>query len=171
MKHATPLAIALFAIGSLCSSFAEPLQPGADAPSIKAKDQMGNDVDLGAAFKTGVTLVYFYPKADTPGCTKHACNIRDEKAKLDAAGIMVFGVSADTVADQKAFGDKYTLKFPLIADKDGKVIDAFGVPRNEKGMAQRQSFLIKNGKIIWYQPKANPLTQADDAIAALKANG
>jgi peroxiredoxin Q/BCP len=171
MKSLTSIAVGLWAIGSLAVLSAEPLQPGADAPVLKALDQEGHEIDLGAAFKSGVTLVYFYPKADTPGCTKQACNIRDEKAKLEAAGIKVFGVSADTVEAQKAFAGKFTLSFPLIADKDGKVIAAFGVPTNDRGMSQRQSFLIKDGKVIWHQPKANPVTQADDAIAALKAHG
>jgi thioredoxin-dependent peroxiredoxin len=171
MKSLTSIAVGLLAVGSLAVLSAEPLQPGADAPVLKALDQEGHEIDLGAAFKSGVSLVYFYPKADTPGCTKQACNIRDEKAKLEAAGIKVFGVSADTVEAQKAFAGKFTLSFPLIADKDGKVIAAFGVPTNDRGMSQRQSFLIKDGKVIWHQPKANPTTQADDAIAALKAHG
>jgi len=171
MKSLASVTVGLLALGSLALLSAEPLQPGADAPALKALDQEGHEIDLGAAFKSGVSLVYFYPKADTPGCTKQACNIRDEKAKLEAAGIKVFGVSADTVEAQKAFSGKFTLSFPLIADKDGKVIAAFGVPTNDRGMSQRQSFLIKDGKVIWHQPKANPMTQSDDAIAALKAHG
>jgi peroxiredoxin Q/BCP len=155
----------------LAPAQAAPLAPGADAPALIVKDQEGTEIDLGAAFKTGVTLVYFYPKADTPGCTKQACNIRDQKALLEAAGIKVFGVSADTVEDQKKFSDKFSLPFPLLADKDGKVIAAFGVPANARGLASRQSFLIKDGKVIWHQPQANPMTQAEDAIAALKAQG
>ncbi|RFC46496.1 MAG: peroxiredoxin Q/BCP [Verrucomicrobia bacterium] len=171
MKLFAPLATALLVMMPFAPLLAEPLQPGADAPALKVLDQTGKEIDLGAEFKTGVTLVYFYPKADTPGCTKQACNIRDQKALLQDAGIKVFGVSADTVQDQRAFSDKFTLPFPLLADKEGKVIAAFGVPTNERGFAQRQSFLIKNGKVIWHQPKANPVTQAEDAIAALKANG
>jgi len=171
MKHVAPLVAALLILGPVVTLLGEPLQTGADAPSLKVLDQTGKEIDLGAEFKEGVTLVYFYPKADTPGCTKQACNIRDQKALLEAAGIKTFGVSADTVEDQKKFSDKFTLPFPLLADKEGKVIAAFGVPANDKGYAQRQSFLIKDGKVIWHQPKANPMTQAEDAIAALKANG
>ncbi|MBU6300557.1 MAG: peroxiredoxin [Verrucomicrobia bacterium] len=171
MKILASLATAFAVLVPFTSALAEPLQPGADAPALKVADQTGKEIDLGAEFKSGVTLVYFYPKADTPGCTKQACNIRDQKKLLEEAGIKVFGVSADTVEAQKAFSDKFTLPFPLLADKEGKVIAAFGVPANERGFAQRQSFLVKNGKVIWHQPKANPVTQAEDAIAALKANG
>lgn len=171
MKLFAPFLTICLALAPFAQVIAEPLQPGADAPSLKVMDQTGKEIDLGAEFKSGVTLVYFYPKADTPGCTKQACNIRDQKALLEGAGIKVFGVSADTVDDQKAFSDKFTLPFPLLADKKGEVIAAFGVPTNDRGFAQRQSFLIKDGKVIWHQPKANPTTQAEDAIAALKANG
>ncbi len=171
MKHISLFTALLCAAGTLTVLHAEPLQPGAPAPSLKTLDHLGNEIDLGAAFKEGVSLVYFYPKADTPGCTKQACNIRDQKALLQEAGIKVYGVSADTVDDQKKFADKFELPFPLLADKEGKVIAAFGVPANERGLAARQSFLIKDGKVIWHQPKANPMTQAEDAIAALKANG
>ena len=169
-KILIPLAIATLASAGLLQ--AEPLAVGADAPKdLKSVDQKGEPVDLGAAFQEGASLVYFYPKADTPGCTKQACNVRDANEKLAEAGIKVFGVSADTADDQMAFTKKYDLNFTLVADKGGEVISAFGVPTNAKGFASRQSFLIKDGKVIFHQPKANPLTQAEDAIAALNANG
>lgn len=151
---------------------AAPLKVGDDAPEVKTVDQNGKEIDLGKELSSGVSLVYFYPKADTPGCTKQACNLRDAFEDVTDAGIRVFGVSADNTDDQHAFAKKYKLPFTLIADKDGKVIAAFGVPTlNEKGFASRQSFLVKDGKIIWYDAKANPTTQAQDAIAAAKANG
>ncbi|MCB1088363.1 MAG: redoxin domain-containing protein, partial [Verrucomicrobiae bacterium] len=89
---------------------------------------------------------------------------------VKAAGIKVFGVSADTSEDQKKFEEKYTLPFTLVADKAGEVIKAFGVPQSDRGFASRQSFLVRDGKIIWRDLKANPTTQAQDAIAAAKAN-
>ncbi|MBL9155110.1 MAG: peroxiredoxin [Verrucomicrobiales bacterium] len=158
----------VFAI-SLSGVFAEPLNVGDAAPQLKTTDQNGKEVDLAKELATGTSLVYFYPKADTPGCTKQACNLRDEFEAVKAAGIKVFGVSADTAADQKAFADKYTLPFTLLADKSGEVIKAFGVPTNPKGFASRQSFLVRDGKVIWRDLKANPTTQAKDAIAAAKA--
>lgn len=158
----------VFAV-SLSGVFAEPLNVGDAAPQLKTTDQNGKEVDLAKELATGTSLVYFYPKADTPGCTKQACNLRDEFEAVKAAGIKVFGVSADTAADQKAFADKYTLPFTLLADKSGEVIKAFGVPTNPKGFASRQSFLVRDGKVIWRDLKANPTTQAKDAIAAAKA--
>jgi peroxiredoxin Q/BCP len=87
------------------------------------------------------------------------------------AGIKVYGVSADTPEAQLAFAEKFQIPFTLLADKKGEVIAAFGVPANDKGFASRQSFLIKDGKVIWRDLKATPTSQAQDAIAAAKANG
>ncbi len=164
--------LAAFAISSTAILHADPLEVGADAPSVTTTDQKGKTVDLDKELSKGLTLVYFYPKADTPGCTKQACNLRDAFEEVTKAGIKVFGVSADTAEDQEAFAEKFTLPFTLLADKKGEVIAAFGVPTiNDKGLAARQSFLIKDGKVIWRDLKAKPTTQAEDAIAAAKANG
>lgn len=152
------------------SLLAEPLKVGDAAPSLKTIDENGKAIDLGEELKSGFTLVYFYPKADTPGCIKQACNLRDEFTAVQKAGIKVFGISHDTPAEQKAFKEKFKLPFILIADKTGEVIKAFGVPVRGGGFASRQSFLIKDGKIVWRDLKAKPLTQAQDAIAAAKEN-
>ena len=157
---------AVFTVGTLR---AEPLKVGDAAPQVKTIDQDGKTVDLGKELKKGITLVYFYPKADTPGCTKQACNLRDAFEEVTKAGIKVFGVSADTSKDQKHFAGKFSLPFTLLADKKGEVIKAFGVPTNPRGMAARQSFLVKDGKIIWRDLKAKPVTQAQDAMAAAAA--
>lgn len=161
--------LAGFSLLSTGLSSAAPLEVGAKAPDLKTVDQKGNPVDLGKELAEGLSLVYFYPKADTPGCTKQACNLRDAFDDVKKAGIKVFGVSADSAADQLAFAEKFELPFTLLADKKGEVIAAFGVPANAKGFASRQSFLIKDGKIIWRDLKANPTSQAQDAIAAAKA--
>ncbi|MCB1229965.1 MAG: peroxiredoxin [Verrucomicrobiae bacterium] len=166
----TLLAVAVVTAFTLSCSHADPLDVGADAPKLKATDQNGKQVDLGKELSEGTSLVYFYPKADTPGCTKQACNLRDEFEAVKDAGIKVFGVSADTVEDQKKFEEKYTLPFTLLADKKGEIIKAFGVPTlGPTGLASRQSFLIRDGKVIWRDLKAKPTTQAQDAIAAAKA--
>ena len=142
------------------------------APVVSGINQDGATVNFADVYKKGPTVVFFYPKADTPGCTKQACNLRDAFEEVTKAGIKVFGVSADTAEDQEAFAEKFTLPFTLLADKKGEVIAAFGVPTiNDKGLAARQSFLIKDGKVIWRDLKAKPTTQAEDAIAAAKANG
>ena len=159
--------VAVLAFSANCVQ-AEPLNVGDDAPKLKTTDQDGKKVDLGKELGKGTSLVYFYPKADTPGCTKQACNLRDAFEDVKKAGIKVFGVSADTSKDQKNFADKFKLPFVLLADKKGEVIKAFGVPTSAKGFAKRQSFLVKDGKIVWRDLKATPTTQAQDAIAAAK---
>lgn len=145
---------------------AEPLKVGATAPAITAKDQDGKLVDLGELYKKGLVLVYFYPKADTPGCTKQACSLRDDYESLTRRGVTVVGVSADTVEAQKAFAEKYNLPFTLLADSDRAVINAFGVP-TMMGVARRQAFLIHNGKVIWRDLSASTAKQAADVHAAL----
>ncbi|MDF1755879.1 MAG: peroxiredoxin [Verrucomicrobiales bacterium] len=153
------------------SSQAEPLNVGDSVPAVKTVDADGKAVDLGKELSEGISLVYFYPKADTPGCTKQACNLRDAFEDVTGAGIKVFGVSADNSSDQKAFAEKFNLPFTLLADAEGKVIKAFGVPTNPRGFASRQSFLVKDNKVIWRDLKATPTSQAQDAITAAKANG
>jgi len=170
----TPSLTTATLLAALClalpfAASAEPLAVGADAPDMTVKTHLDEDLDLGEALGEGVSLVYFYPKAMTGGCTKQACNLRDFRDELTEAGIKVFGVSVDTVEDQNKFVEKESLNFTLIADKDQRVSKAFGV-LNERGMASRQSFLVEDGKVIWHQPKAVPLTQAEDALAALEAH-
>ena len=141
---------------------AEMINVGAVAPSLKVTTDAGTPLDLAEVYKKGTTLVYFYPKADTPGCTVQACDLRDNTAELNNAGVQVIGVSADTVEAQAAFKKKYNLNFTLVADTQRETIKAFGV-------TGRSSFLVKNGKVAWVQQRATPATQAQDAIAAAKA--
>lgn len=156
---AAPFGIAL--------SSAAPIDTGAALPAVTAQDQDGKDVELSKAGSEGWTLVYFYPKADTPGCTKQACSLRDAYATLTEKKVKVFGVSLDDVAAQKAFQEKYKLPFPLLADKDGKVADAFGVPHS-MGFAKRQAFLFKDGKLVWRDLSASTDEQAADVLKELE---
>jgi peroxiredoxin Q/BCP len=149
---------------------AKPLDVGADAPKITATNQDGAAVDLGELYKKGLVLVYFYPKADTGGCTAQACSLRDEFEVLTEKGVTVVGVSTDKVADQKAFQEKYNLPFTLIADTDAKVVEAFGVTKMGP-MASRQAYLVKGGKIVWRDLKASTKEQATDVLAALQTVG
>jgi peroxiredoxin Q/BCP len=146
----------------------DPLDVGQPAPALTVTTHTGEQLDLGALYEKGPVLVYFYPKADTPGCTKQACNIRDNFSALQEAGVEVVGVSADTVADQKAFQEKYELPFILVADADKKLGDAFGMGSFLGIGFKRQSFLVMDGKIAWRDLKASPSTQTADALAALK---
>ncbi|MDD5198633.1 MAG: peroxiredoxin [Terrimicrobiaceae bacterium] len=167
-----PTAIAMTLLGLFgIHLHAAPLAIGAAAPEITAPDENGQPVKLGDLCAKGITLVYFYPKASTPGCTAQACSLRDSIVDLKKIGVNVIGVSHDTPAAQKAFKEKYQLPFTLIADSEGKVIAAFGVPTLPFGMAKRQSFLIRDGRVVWYSPNAQTATHArevEDAVAALK---
>lgn len=140
-----------------------PLPVGSAAPGLQATDQEGNEVDLAEASRNATILLYFYPKADTPGCTKESCGLRDVYQKFIDHGVRVFGVSMDTVAAQKRFAEKYHLPFTLLADPEGKIVDAFGVAK-KNGHATRQSFLIRNGKILWHNGKVNAETHAEEAL-------
>ncbi len=148
---------------------AEEIAVGAAAPRIQAIDQDGKTIDLGALYDKGPVLIYFYPKADTPGCTAQACNIRDHWTELQSHGITVVGVSIDSAADQLAFQKKYQLPFPLLADTDKKVVNAFGVPHT-MGFAKRQAYLIKGGKVVWRDLSAKPKSQSQDVLSALAAD-
>lgn len=149
---------------------AEPLAVGAPAPMIAAVDQDGKTIQLAEVYAKGVTLVYFYPKADTPGCTAQACSLRDAFTDLHAEGLQILGVSHDGVDSQKNFQEKYKLPFTLLSDSEGKIAAAFGVPTT-LGITSRQSFLIKDGKIVWISLKAKTgehAAEVQDALDSLK---
>ena len=98
---------------------------GDRAPDFTLPDQDGNDVSL-AGLRGQTVVLYFYPKADTPGCTKQACGVRDRSAEYDASGARVIGESLDPVDEVKRFADKYSLDFTLLADADHSVCEAYG---------------------------------------------
>ena len=149
------------------------LDPGAPAPDFTLPDQDGNPVAL--ADLRGQTLVlYFYPRADTPGCTAQACAARDRSADYEAAGARVVGVSADPVARIKKFHEKYGLNFTLLADEDHSVCEAYGTWK-QKSMfgkkywgVQRATFVIgPDGEITHVFPKVSPKTHDDVVLEAL----
>ncbi len=149
--------------------YGKPIEVGAKAPEISSIDQDGAKIDFAEVYKRGITLVYFYPKADTPGCTTEACSLRDAFADLSTKGVQVLGVSTDKPEAQKKFKEKYHLPFTLIADFDLKVVKAFGVPTIPVvQMAARQSFLIKDGKVVWRDLKASTKEQARDVLKVLE---
>jgi len=111
------------------------LKEGDKAPAFSGKDQDGNTISL-ANFSGKKLILYFYPKDDTPGCTAEACNLRDNYEALLEQGFAVAGVSADTEAKHRKFIDKYELPFPLIADVDKEIIEAFGVWGPKKFMGK-----------------------------------
>jgi len=157
------------ALVSLTSVHGEPVKEPYAAPAVTSVDQDGKVINFADVYAKGITVVYFYPKADTPGCTKQSCSLRDASADLGKLGVQVLGVSTDSPADQKAFQKKFSLPFTLVADEKGEVLDAFKVERGKTGRASRQCFIVKDGKVVWHDATASTETQADDVKAALDA--
>jgi peroxiredoxin Q/BCP len=145
------------------------LKLGDPIPSVTSKDQNGKSVDLAQAGGTGYTLVYFYPRAMSPGCTAQACSLRDSYTTLQQKGVKVFGVSLDTVEAQKEFEQKDHLPFQLLSDTDRQVTSAFGVPLMKNAFATRQAYLFKDGKLVWLDTKASTDKQAQDVLTALES--
>ena len=114
------------------------IEPGQAAPDFTLPDQDGNAVAL-SQLRGRTVVLYFYPKADTPGCTTQACGVRDHAPDYEAAGAVVLGVSRDPVPRLRAFADKYGLAFPLLSDEDHAVAEAYGV-WVEKSMYGRKFF-------------------------------
>jgi peroxiredoxin Q/BCP len=129
------------------------LQKGDKAPNFSGKDQDGNSHDL-ADYKGQKLVVFFYPKADTPGCTAEACDLRDNFDRFKANNFALLGVSADSAKAQSKFKTKYEFPFPLLADEDKSVIQAFGVWGPKKFMGKeydgihRTTFIINEEGII-----------------------
>ena len=142
-----------------------PLAVGTNAPAFTAKDTNGNTVSL-SDFAGKTVVLYFYPKDDTPGCTKQACSFRDAQADYQGKDVVVLGVSKDDEASHQAFTQKYSLNFPLLADTDGAIIKAYDVDGG--GYAKRVTYVIDgSGKIIHVDAAVNTGTHASDVLAAL----
>lgn len=147
---------------------AEPLKVGDAAPVVSATTDEGATLDLGEVYKKNkYTLVWFYPKALTGGCTKQGCSLRDASAELTKHGVAVVGVSVDPVEKQKEFKEVNHFPFPLLADTDKKVVKAFG--QAGTGMASREAYLIKDGKIVYKDEKQTD-KQAENVLAYLNAH-
>lgn len=166
MKNLTRILTAATATLLAGGAQADPIAVGAPLPVVEQQNQDGKVIKLAETGAKGYTLVYFYPKADTPGCTKQACSLRDSYAALTEKGVRIYGVSTDKVEAQKAFKDKYKLPFDLLADSDSKVVEAFGVPKT-MGFSKRQAYLFKDGKLVWSDQEASTEQQAADVLKFL----
>ena len=160
----------IFSLSSMLGLASDKLAVGARIPSVTVNDHEGKPVSLSEAGSKGLLLVYFYPKASTPGCTKQGCSLRDGWSDLQKAGVQVLGVSTDDEAAQKKFRDEYSFPFRLLADHEKKVTEAFGV-KNLVGMASRSAFLFKDGVCVWVDPKGSTADQAQQVLGYLKSTG
>lgn len=142
---------------------------GHKAPSIEAQDQNGKDWKSSDYLGKKAILLYFYPKDNTPGCTKQACSLRDNIGAYKSANVEVVGVSMDTVESHKKFVAQHNLNFTLLADPTGKIADKFGVRMPGKNMARRVSFLIdKEGVVQHIVDNPDPQKHLDEMKTAIE---
>jgi len=149
------------------------LQPGAKAPDFSTTDQSGKKITL-KEYRGKKVVLYFYPKDDTPGCTKEACAFRDHFAEFKQLGVEVLGVSVDTEKSHKSFAEKFKLPFTLLADTDKKIVNAYGV-WGEKSMygrkymgTNRVTYLVnESGHIAAVFPKVKPQEHAEEILALI----
>jgi peroxiredoxin Q/BCP len=173
MKNYITAVLTLISSLSLFASDAPAVPKAGDkAPLFTGQDQDAKTVKLKSFIGKKIVLLYFYPKDNTPGCTKEACGFRDRLSGLQTNNVEVIGVSFDTAESHKKFIADYNLNFRLLADPDGKIVDAYGVQVVGRKMARRVSFLIGlDGKIVHVTDSGNPdlhFNEMNAAIAGLK---
>ena len=149
------------------------IEPGTEAPDFTLSDQDGNPVKL-ADLRGKRVVLYFYPKADTPGCTVQACGVRDRGAEYEAAGAVVLGVSPDKVAALRKFADKFGLPFTLLADPEHAVAESYGVWVEKSNYGRtywgnsRTTFIIDSDGVVRHViPKVTPKTHDDEVLKVL----
>jgi peroxiredoxin Q/BCP len=143
------------------------LEPGADAPTIEAENQRGETVALDFEEPT---VLYFYPRDDTPGCTTEAEQFDAELESYRDAGVSVFGVSTDDVESHEAFAEKYELRFDLLADPEGEIAAAFGVDTS-RGAAARTTFVLADGEVEAAYDGVDPDGHARDVLGDMLDDG
>jgi peroxiredoxin Q/BCP len=153
------------------------IEPGQDAPDFELPDQDGRAVKL-SDFRGQTVVLYFYPKADTPGCTAQACGVRDHRADYAQAGAVVFGISPDPVASVKKFHEKYDLDFSLLADEEHSVAEGYGVwvQKSLNGRTymgnERTTFIIDpDGRVSRVLRKVKPSEHDEQVLQALEDAG
>ncbi len=145
-----------------------PVQEGSPAPNFSLKSTDGSIVELSRFKGKKNVVLYFYPKDDTPGCTKEACSFRDDISHIVAKDAVVLGVSVDDTTSHQAFTSKFNLNFPLLSDLDGEVSKAYDAYNPEKKMSRRVTAVIdKDGKIKKFFPQVNPDGHSQEVLAAL----
>jgi thioredoxin-dependent peroxiredoxin len=141
---------------------------GTAAPDVQGTDPKGQPIKLSER-KGHVSIVYFYPKDGTPGCTKEACAFRDTFDKFNQRDVTIFGVSRDDEASHAKFRAEHSLPFPLVADPSGAVQKSYGVPDKIPGLASRVTFLVAaDGRIAKVWPDVDPAVHADEVFRAIE---
>ena len=141
---------------------------GEKAPDIEAETYGGKKIKLSDYKNKKAVVLYFYPRDNTPGCTKEACSMRDGMEMLEKLGVQVLGVSTDSVKSHEGFRDKYNLNFPLLSDKGKNIIKTYGV-ESEHGSARRVTFLIdKSGVIRHVWEKVNTSQHAEEVAEKIQ---
>jgi peroxiredoxin Q/BCP len=144
-------------------------QAGDAAPAFRLQDQNYEWHAL-EDFQGRWLVLYFYPKADTPGCTTEACEFRDNIFSFEEIGAAIVGVSVDEVSSQKEFADKYHLPFPLLSDASKEVAGLYGVLRSDNSVASRQSFIIgPDGRVAKHYAQVDPASHSAEVLADLKS--
>ena len=150
------------------------IQPGTPAPDFQIPDQNGKTVSR-SSFRGQKVVLYFYPRDNTPGCSREAAAYRDALPEFEALGVKVFGLSKDSSASHKRFADKYELPFTLLADTETAVLQDYGAWQEKKmygkvsmGTVRSTVLIDENGVVEKVWPKAKPDTNAADVLAYLK---
>jgi thioredoxin-dependent peroxiredoxin len=144
------------------------IEEGKPAPDFELESDSGETVKL-SELRGKPVVLYFYPKDDTPGCTRQACGIRDAWSEFEQAGAEVFGISADTVASHEKFKAKYSLPFPLLADPEHVLGESYDVAQEGKNSYERSTFVIDaEGNVAKIMRRVNPDEHAGQVLDALR---
>lgn len=163
---------AYFMFGKSTLDSGEKVKVGSTMPTFSLPDQYGEMFDISEVVGKKNLVIYFYPKDDSPGCTKQACSFRDQYEDFVDADAMVIGISSDDVESHKIFAEKHQLNFTLLSDEDGIARDLFGVPKSFFGLLEgRTTYVIdKNGKVIYiFNSQLQAEKHIPEALEALKS--
>jgi peroxiredoxin Q/BCP len=147
------------------------ISAGSIIPSFTLKDQMGNPLDITTLIGKKNLVIYFYPKDDSPGCTKEACSFRDQFEVFREADALVIGISSQSVDSHKKFSEKYGLNYTLLSDEGGKVRKLFGVPTNFLGLIPgRVTYVVnKEGRVVYvFNSQINAVQHVEEAVKILR---
>jgi thioredoxin-dependent peroxiredoxin len=171
---ATFLLISSFASCTSSVNNMQPVQKGSKVPGFVLPDQNGKLFDIGSVLGKKNLVVYFYPKDDSPGCTKEACSFRDQYEVFREADAEIIGISSDDVESHKKFADKYHLTYTLLSDNEGKVRELFGVPSGLFGLVPgRVTYVVnKQGIVVHtFDSQLEAEKHIEESLAALKMLG